>query len=739
MDFTQWKGARAYVLYCLAATALLGVVFLSYFSATRRDIEKQAEIRLIEATRQYAAATRTKMEGELDTVRSLASIFGQLGLTGCEEVLPLLDEHVKRNKFKRMAVVTSDGMAFTSDDLVFQARNRAYYRKALRGESSLEVLTVDRTDDDVVMIYTAPIRVGGKTQAALSATRRLAAFLSAIDDRPLGGVGQMAVTDGVGRVLFWEGALPDRFANIMALMPPSEGGGPGDIQNGGTFRWRGEPYLMAHERLRGLADWHVFAIAPASALLKNVGRMERGVACLLLFLLAVILTALWLIARRQYRTTRRLEQAKTALETVVENIPGGFFRYDNDGRRRIDYVSEGFLRLLGHTRKSFAAACGDRFDLMVHPDDRKRVLASLEEQLAHGDHHSVEYRASTADGRELWLYDRGRLVREPSGRSRFYVIVMDITPLRQIRQALTVSEERYRILTELSDRIIFEHDIEKRDGFLSPRFREKFGYDPELDPSTGALSESCIHEEDRTIYRDLVSRLLSGNSSSEEVRVLRQPAGFLWCRIQALAVRDDAGGPARVVGEITDIDREKRNTERLSIRAQRDPLTGLYNASAIRGLIESCLSSSSARDRHALLVLDVNRFKEINDTRGHLAGDRALIEASRRLLAALRDTDLAGRIGGDEFVVLLRGLSADETPQRSVERLRNALSFPIDDGLSVSVSLGSAVFPDDAEDYLELFRLADAAMYADKKRFKARQAAPSEESPKDGPFGESRR
>ena len=321
----------------------------------------------------------------------------------------------------------------------------------------------------------------------------------------------------------------------------------------------------------------------------------------------------------------------------------------------------------------------------------------------------------------LWLYDRGQLVREPE-RSRFYVIVMDITPIRRMQQALKLSEERYRILTELSERIIFEHNLERGEEFLSPAFREKFGYDPELDPSTGALSETCVHEEDRTVYRSLVSRLLSGKSSSEEVRFLCQPAGFLWCRVQALAIRDDAGRPVRVVGEITDIDQEKRNTERLRIRAQRDPLTGLYNASAARGLIQSRLSSSSAGELHALLVLDMNHFKKINDTCGHLAGDRALLEVAHRLRATLRDTDIAGRIGGDEFVILLRDLPSRETLGQCVERIRKALTFPVGDGLSVSVSLGSAVFPDDAGDYLELFRLADAAMYADKKRSRARNA-----------------
>lgn len=729
MDHTQWKETRTYVLYCLAATILLSAVFLLYFASAKRGIEAQAEEQLAEVTRQYTAVIQTELEGELNTVRALASVFGRLGLTDREQVLPLLLERVRLKKLKRMGLVTAEGMAFTTDDLVFQVRDREYYRRALQGEASLQVLLVDRTDNDIINVYTAPIRVNGRTEAALFATRRMSEFIGAIDDRLFKGAGQVVVTDGTGRILF-RGHGPIRlehFSNIMELAPPDAPPRPGGrapdlLGNGGKFVYGGKSFFMAHGKLSGVADWHVFSLVSASTLLRDVGRMESEVVCLLLFLIVVSLLCLWLVARMQHRATRRLEKLNRSLETVIENIPGGFFRYDRDEGQAFDYVSEGFLRLLGHTRESFAAACGNRFDRMVHPDDRERVLASVREQTTRGDDATVEYRVFTADGRVLWLYDRGHLVREPSGRSRLYVIVMDITPLRQTRQALKISEERYRILTELSERIIFEHDLRGREGFLSPRFRDKFGYEPERDPATGALSETCVYEEDRGIYRNLVSRLLSGSSSSEEVRFLCQPSGYLWCRVQALTIRDEAGRPVRVVGEITDIDREKRNTERLRIRAQRDPLTGLYNASAVRALIQSGLESLSVRDRHALLVLDVNRFKEINDTCGHLAGDRALLEVAQRLLSALRDKEIAGRIGGDEFVALLRDVPTPADLARRVEHIRSVLSFPIGCGLAVSVSLGSAVFPDDGETYLDLFRRADAAMYADKKRSRARKA-----------------
>ena len=248
-----------------------------------------------------------------------------------------------------------------------------------------------------------------------------------------------------------------------------------------------------------------------------MGTIQREVLYLMLFFIGLSMVFLWLVLRMQGRQAKRLRRAKQFLETVIENIPGGFFRYSNDEKQEFDYISEGFLKLLGHTRASFREAYGNRFDNLVHPEDRKRVLDSINSQIKHSDYDTVEYRVTKADGQILWLFDKAQLVRDENGRAWFYVIVMDITSLRNTQQELKISEERYRILTELSERIIFEHDIQTRRSYFSPRFREKFGYDPAVDSASGSLSEHCIHSLDRPLYRRFVTQILSGHSAPAEL------------------------------------------------------------------------------------------------------------------------------------------------------------------------------------------------------------------------------
>ena len=223
-----------------------------------------------------------------------------------------------------------------------------------------------------------------------------------------------------------------KVTNIAELIPVSVPAPPGHdvpdtFSNGRLFNYDGKPYYMAHSKLEITStDWHIFSIVPEDTLTANVGAIQREVLYLMLFFIGLSMLFLWLVLRMQGRQAKRLERAKQFLETVIENIPGGFFRYSNDEKQEFDYISEGFLKLLGHTRASFREAYGNRFDNLVHPEDRKRVLDSINSQIKHSDYDTVEYRVTKADGRILWLFDKAQLVRDENGRSWFYVIVMDI-------------------------------------------------------------------------------------------------------------------------------------------------------------------------------------------------------------------------------------------------------------------------------------------------------------------------
>ncbi|WP_300684805.1 diguanylate cyclase, partial [uncultured Bilophila sp.] len=716
----SWKTLRLYALYSLGAAIVLSAIFLFYLHRTETAIEAQAETQLAEVTRQYTKAIETDLEGNLQLVRALALALGRLGVSAPSEILPLLRDESILGGYKRMGVITLDGMAHTTDGREFDASDRAYFRRALQSESTLAAMLVDKTDKRPINVYAAPILHGDHVAAVLFATVPTDAFLNHIDDRLFNGRGQVLVTDVSGAILFrGKGQVRlNRYANISELFP-FEAPPPGEADSmhaghQGMFHYEGQTFFIAHTPMTFLTHWNVYSLVPESTLNADAGSIQQGVLLLLLFFILMSMFFLGFIMRMQGGYTRRLEKARQMIDAMIRNIPGGFFRYDAK-TQTFDYVSEGFLKLLGHTHESFKAACSNRFDLFIHEEDRARVLESIRRQTAVSDYDKVEYRARTADGHTLWLFDNGQLVRDDNGEW-FYVIVMDITPLRNAQQELRISEERYRIITELSESIIFEHDLRRRRFYLSPRFREKFGYTPDVDTGSDSLPETCIYYEDRQLYTDFVATLRAGRPACAELRLVRHPSGSLWCRVSAAAIFDDANVPVRVVGDITDIDRAKRTAERLRLQAETDPLTGLYNKRTASARIAACLEEGRPAGLHALLVIDINHFKRINDTCGHLSGDEALAEMARRLLTAIRQHDIAGRVGGDEFIVLLRDVPDRDTLAKRLQSIRDTLSFSMPEfGLRLSASIGAAVFPEDARTYTELFQLADKDMYRVKK------------------------
>ena len=208
------------------------------------------------------------------------------------------------------------------------------------------------------------------------------------------------------------------------------------------------------------------------------------------------------------------------------------------------------------------------------------------------------------------------------------------------------------------------------------------------------------------------------DSYQVETRLGRQRGGPLWTQVTAKLARNPDGGPAYGLAMIEDISRRKDAEEALRHQALHDPLTGLANRMLFRDRIEQAARQARREGGPlAVLIMDIDRFKEINDQLGHQAGDAFLQEVASRLLEVLRASDTVARLGGDEFGLLLAGRSATEV-EAAVERIVAAVECPAVVGgipLVVEGSIGVACFPGDGEDVDTLLRHADAAMYSAKR------------------------
>ena len=325
--------------------------------------------------------------------------------------------------------------------------------------------------------------------------------------------------------------------------------------------------------------------------------------------------------------------------------------------------------------------------------------------------------------RTRWLTVTARPMRRP-GEARPYAALAtftDVTRERAAAQALQESESHFRLLAENSTDVITRHAGDGTCLYASPALRELVGREPaELE---GRTATDFVHPEDRARLTAATGELLrSGEVASVRYRLSHVDGSWVWVETVMRPVRAD-GRVLELQSSTRDVTARVESEQRLARLALADPLTGLANRAALLQRLEDLLV---ARTPLALLFLDLDRFKVVNDSLGHSAGDELLRTVAGRLAGTCRDGDVVARLGGDEFVVVAGGLGETEAVHLA-ERVQRVLSAPVvvaGHELVASASVGIVVHdrydPDDERDAEALLRDADVSMYRAKAQGRAR-------------------
>lgn len=292
---------------------------------------------------------------------------------------------------------------------------------------------------------------------------------------------------------------------------------------------------------------------------------------------------------------------------------------------------------------------------------------------------------------------------------------------------LRASEEKYRILTETMKDVVWTADADTlRITYVSPSIERLRGYT--VAELLGSPIESSVKPGERNTLRSLVrqrSRAFRADPDGSPhfyTEVFEQPCkdgGSVWTEVVTTYGVNPRSGILEVHGVTRDITERRASQERITHMAEHDLLTDLPNRALVTDRLSQALATAR-RNRHrvALLYIDLDRFKPINDTHGHAVGDLLLQEAAGRMRACVRESDTVGRFGGDEFVVLLPVVESSEDALRVAEKIRAALGEPFLLAglcLEVSSSIGVALYPEDGRDQEALLLSADRIMYEAKR------------------------
>jgi diguanylate cyclase (GGDEF)-like protein/PAS domain S-box-containing protein len=294
----------------------------------------------------------------------------------------------------------------------------------------------------------------------------------------------------------------------------------------------------------------------------------------------------------------------------------------------------------------------------------------------------------------------------------------DLQSLSRAQVELQRSEMRFRELARQAPAGLFEADSQACCTFLNERCEQVLGHSLEAVSGTPWTELLPIGEQARvrTSWRLAVE---SATRFAEEFRYTRRDGKQLWLRAEAGPLRDQRGSISGFIGTMVDVTEFHERATRNEFRANHDGLTALLNRDRFERHLRAALSGArEVNDRVALLFIDLDQFKQINDTHGHQAGDIVLKAIAGRVRRVVRSEDMVARYGGDEFAVLLNGIGDEATLRGIVAKISQAVALPINLGschVRVGSSIGLAVYPDHGSDPDSLLTHADKAMYSAKR------------------------
>ena len=421
----------------------------------------------------------------------------------------------------------------------------------------------------------------------------------------------------------------------------------------------------------------------------------------------------------QRATQAALEEAEARFRRLVEQVPAVTYICDYDEAVSIRYISPQIEALTGYPPERWTDD-PQFWTSVLHPDDRDWVVEELARRTREEIPVDCEYRFVAADGSVVHLLDQETIVRDDEGRPLFSQgVLVDVTELRSTEAKLRVSEAQISTIVESAPMVLFALDADGVFTLSEGKALELLGLEP------GEVVGRSVYD----VYAGLpgilsaVRRALAG----EHVSGLMEVGEHVF-DVGYSPVASPAPGTPAVIGVATDVTSRHRSEQELAHFAYHDGLTGLANRTRLEERLGAAVERArAARATVALLNLDLDDFKTVNDSLGHVAGDELLCSIARRLEHRVASAHLLARHGGDEFMLLLEDLPGDgrAVSEAVAAELLEELRLPFHVGgaaLQVGASVGISLFPADALDASDLLKHADAAMYQAKRAGRGRHA-----------------
>jgi len=415
------------------------------------------------------------------------------------------------------------------------------------------------------------------------------------------------------------------------------------------------------------------------------------------------------------------------LTSVVENIISGVCVFALTEKRDLlpVYLNEGFYRMMGYSHADLEKMIRNIRRIII-PNDMPVFEQGIDDILKDDGAIDFEFRTVTSSGNIRWLQVRGNLYGKLEGYLLIAGVIIDATERKGIEEELALQAERFNILSQSAKELLVDYNSRtdvmniRMNGktygngevvvkdFIAANVLKKYVHPAELDFVNETLEAARMHAmSDQLDFRSKYGE----DSTADE---------YHWYRANITSVCGADGYVSRIVGRISNIDEEKNKEIELKRRADKDALTGLFNKGTATELVKNAVENETEfGEMSALIMIDLDHFKSVNDTFGHAVGDKVLEKAGKVLSDTFKGRDIVGRMGGDEFMVLMRDINSSIDALKISHQLNERLTQNVSDSsgqVTVTASVGIAITDGSLKNYEELFKRADQALYETKEK-----------------------
>lgn len=460
------------------------------------------------------------------------------------------------------------------------------------------------------------------------------------------------------------------------------------------------------------SGWYVFTLINEDVITDQTAQTNQLAFVLVIRIACILVVLAYFLMLWERKQSKEVKRRMIEMNTILSNSPGGAMCYMIDhGKLTLQFISEGACEIFGFNLAEAREKLMRGYSAYIHSEDyHDDMLLSSENGIP-----ELYYRIITPKNHVKWIVDRRSYIEDHDVRY-IYISILDVTNMMNMQEELLVSEAKQRMILEDTNLMYFDYEIDKNEIHFSKGWMEYSGYPEKISIASNNpafafnLGKVSLSKEEMIAYVNE-----HGHNFQVDDKLNLMNGTQRWLRMKGSIIFDQRNIPTHIIAVMEDIDDMKRVHEELEEKTMIDGLTGIYNKESAEKFIRQKLSETTLLTQQVLFVIDVDNFKDVNDTFGHLEGDEVLSQLGFKLNGCFRKDDIVGRIGGDEFIALMSdvNLDANEAIEERAKQIIQAVEEVTGKNVDVNVtcSVGIAIYPKDGNDYDELFRKADAAMY----------------------------